>query len=364
MASPPPLKCLRFFEAAARRENFAKAAGELHVTPSAVAHRVKALEAHIGGALFERGHRGVRLNGRGKAYLKDVQRILADLSVVTERRRGDSGTRRLKLVSIESVAEKWLMPRLSGFKASHPGVVIELETNHRRVDPARRDFDAWIAYVGETAAPRPEGLYEETVYEEELFPVCSPALIEERGRPADALDLHDWPLLYDLGWDTDWPYWFSRQVGKPSPDLSRASGFRLYSMVVAAAAEGIGAAMGHSQLIAGELERGELVSLLERQAAAPVRCCLITTADSRRDPGVRAFREWILEQQPEGPWNATCKGRYLHKLYYCSGLKFRVSQGVSGTITLKGDQTPVICDANPGNSSDCESKSEDCRPPT
>ena len=210
-------------EAAARRESFAKAAEELNVSSSAVAHRIKVLEQHLHGALFERGHRGVRLNGRGKAYLKDVQRILAELRVVTERRRGDSGTQRLKLVSVEAVAEKWLMPRLADFKLSHPGVVIELETNHRGVDPARRGFDMWITYVGETAAPRPEGLFEETLYEEDLLPVCSPALIEARGRPVGPVDLHDWPLLYDLGWDTDWPYWFSRQ-GAPSPDLSRAVG--------------------------------------------------------------------------------------------------------------------------------------------
>ncbi len=291
----PPLDCLRFFEAAARRESFAKAAEELHVTPSAVAHRVKVLEEHIGGALFERAHRGVRLNGRGKAYLKDVQRILAELSAVTQSRRGDSVTKRLKLVSIESVAEKWLMPKLADFKASHPGVVIELETNHRGVDPAGHDFDVWIAYVGETAAPRPEGLFEETLYEEDLLPVCSPALIEARGRPADPVDLHEWPLLYDLGWEADWPYWFARQ-GKPSPDLSRASGFRLYSMVVAAAVDGMGAAMGHSRVIEREMEQGELVPLFERQAAAPARCCLITTADSRRNPGVRAFRKWIRKQ--------------------------------------------------------------------
>ena len=75
MPSLPPLECLRFFEAAARRESFAKAAEELHVSSSAVAHRIKVLEGHLGGELFERGHRGVRLNGSGKAYLKDVQRI-------------------------------------------------------------------------------------------------------------------------------------------------------------------------------------------------------------------------------------------------------------------------------------------------
>ena len=295
MPSLPPLDCLRFFEVAARRESFAKAAKELNITPSAVAYRVKALERHLDAALFTRVHRGVRLTRRGKAYLSDVQRILAEISAVSERRSDKSGTQRLKLVSVEAVAEKWLMPRLANFNLAYPGVVIELETNHRGVDPARRDFDIWLAYVGKTAAPRPEGLYEETLYQENLMPVGSPDLIKARGRPGGPLDLHEWPLLYDLGWDTDWPHWFARQ-GKPAPDLSRASGFRLYSMVIAAAVEGIGAAMGHSKVIAREMERGELVPLLDRQVKASARCCLITTAESRRKPGVRAFRKWILKE--------------------------------------------------------------------
>ena len=141
------------------------------------------------------------------------------------------------------VAEKWLLPRLASFKADHPGIAIELETNHRGVDPTRRDFDAWLAYTGETAAPRPltrreDTLLEETLYEEDLLPVCSPALLAARGRPCEPADLHGWPLLYDLGWDADWSYWFARQ-GQPTPDLSQASGFRLYSMLVQAAVNGI-----------------------------------------------------------------------------------------------------------------------------
>ena len=90
----PPLECLRFFEAAARRESFVKAAEEISVSPSPVAHRIKVLEAHLDGALFERGQHGIRLNGRGKAYLKDVQRILADIQAVTERHRAAAGTAR------------------------------------------------------------------------------------------------------------------------------------------------------------------------------------------------------------------------------------------------------------------------------
>ena len=36
---------------------------------------------------------------------------------------------------------------------------------------------------------------------------------------------HGWPLLYDLGWDTDWSYWFARQ-GLSTPDLSQAAPVR------------------------------------------------------------------------------------------------------------------------------------------
>ena len=294
----PPLDSLRFFEAAARHQSFARAGEELGVTPASVAHRIGMLEKHLEVPLFERRHRSVRLNRRGRAYLKEVQRILAEVHGVSERQR--RWPRRVRIVSVEAVAEKWLVPRLAIFKAEHPAVAIELETNHRGVDPDDRNFDAWFAYTGETAAPRPvtsreDTLLEETLYEEDLLPVCGPALLAALGRPQDPADLEDWPLLYDLGWDADWAYWFTRQ-GQSTPDLSRASGFRLYSMLVQAAVHGIGAAIGRPMLIARELESRTLVPVFDRQAEAPERCCLITTTASRQRPEVQAFREWVLDE--------------------------------------------------------------------
>ncbi len=294
----PPLESLRFFEAAARHQSFVRAAKELEVTSAAVAHRVRMLEKHLDVALFERRRRGVRLNRRGQAYLKEVQRILAEVHGVSERQR--RWPRRVRIVSVEAVAEKWLVPRLATFTAAHPDIAIEVETNHRGVDPDRRDFDAWFAYTGETAAQRPvtrreDTLLEETLYEEQLLPVCSPALLVARGRPRGPADLHGWPLLYDLGWDTDWSYWFARQ-GLSTPDLSQASGFRLYSMLVQAAVNGLGAAIGRPMLIAQELEGRTLVPLFDRQAEAPERCCFITTAAARQRPEVQAFREWVLRE--------------------------------------------------------------------
>ena len=294
----PPLESLRFFEAAARHQSFARAATELAVTPAAVAHRVRSLEKHLDVQLFDRHHRRVVLNARGEAYLNDVQRILAEIHAASERHR--TRPRRLRIVAVEAVAEKWLVPRLGALAKAHPGITIELETDHRGVDLRRRDFDAWITYTGQTEALRPitrseDTLLEETLYEEQLLAVCSPALLAERGQPHSAAELHTWPLLYDLGWNSDWAYWSACQQ-QPPPDLSQSSGFRLYSMVIDAAIRGLGAAVGRRTLIADELRSGTLVPALNDQRNTPERCCLITTTDSRNNPQVQAFREWILRQ--------------------------------------------------------------------
>ena len=83
-------------------------------------------------------------NAPGRAYLEDIQRIFAELGDATERRRDRTEAQRLKLVAVEVVAEKWLMPRLADFKVAHPDIAIEFETDHRQVNPDRRDFDVWV----------------------------------------------------------------------------------------------------------------------------------------------------------------------------------------------------------------------------
>lgn len=87
MSDLPPLESLRFFDAAARHESFARAADELGVTPAAVAYRIRLLEAHLQAPLFYRFSRGVGLNLRGRKYHEDVQRILRDIRRCTRLRR-------------------------------------------------------------------------------------------------------------------------------------------------------------------------------------------------------------------------------------------------------------------------------------
>ena len=284
----PPLESLRFFLVAGRHESFAKAARELGVTPSAVAHRIKLLENDLEAKLFERHAHGLNLSPLGTAYLIEVQRILVTVHNATERCRKGTKANVLRLVAVHALAEMWLMPRLAQFHAAHPDVAIELETDHREVDPLRRTFDVWMAFTSETKRT----LETEVLSEETLVPVCSPAFLASQGRPSRPSELHRFPLLYDLTWHDYWEWWFARQGAEP-PDLSKASGFRLYSLIIQAAVNGMGVALGHSMLIASELQCGSLVRLFDLPVTAPARYLLVTASGSERKPAVQAFRNWI-----------------------------------------------------------------------
>lgn len=277
-----------FFDAAARSQSFKIAAKELRVTGPAVAQRIRRLESHLGYVLFERRHRRVLLNSRGRAFHQDIKELLDDIIGVTKRYR--SSGRRLTIVSVESVAERLLMPRLAEFRAMHPDIVIELETNHHAVSPADRDFDAWIDYRARD--PMLHGLQTQPLFEARLFPVCSPGFLEEHGHPVALRDLKDLPLLVNLGSDPDWRDWFASQ-GEPVPDLSAAWAFRLFSMVVDAAVAGMGVALGHDVLIARELATHRLVPLLPDHEPTTTTCALVTTATEDEPSGMPELRHWL-----------------------------------------------------------------------
>ena len=298
MSKLPPLECLRYFEIAARHESFVRAAKELGVTPAAVAYRVKVLEEHLGRTLFERQRRSIKLSTRGQACLRDVQRILVEIGEIAERYASERTARRLSVAAVESIADRWLMPKLPAFKALEPDIVIEIETDLAVTDPRSNDVDVWITYAGENWGPAAPEAQHETLFEETIIPVCSPGLLEARSPPARAADLHRWPLLYHLGRPSDWLHWFAAH-GATAPDLSHASRFRLCSMVVRAAVDGMGVAIGRPTTIARELQQGTLVPLLDQLAGPRSSCCLVSTPAARSRRQVRAFRDWILQEAAE-----------------------------------------------------------------
>jgi DNA-binding transcriptional LysR family regulator len=127
---PTVLPAFAVFAAAARHQNFAHAAEELHLTASAVSHHVRRLETTLGVTLFQRHARGVALTAQGRALADATNTALADLDAVSGSLLSrDQEVARVRITTLHSLAYCWLIPRLPSFVAAHPDVHLDFETS-------------------------------------------------------------------------------------------------------------------------------------------------------------------------------------------------------------------------------------------
>jgi len=218
----PPLNALRAFEAAARHESFTQAAQELCVTQGAVSQQVKALEAELGCRLFNREHHRLVITAAGRGYLAVVRDAFDQLALGTEAllQQHKSGT--LSVSTSPNFASKWLVHRLGRFAEQHPSIVLKLSASLQHVDFAREDFDLAVRH-GDGQWP---GLHVTRLCEEELFPVCSPALARALRTPQD-LKKH---TLLHIDERRDWGAWLEK-AGAGGVDFARGPVFNAENFV-------------------------------------------------------------------------------------------------------------------------------------
>jgi LysR family glycine cleavage system transcriptional activator len=284
----PPLNALRAFEAAARHLSFKRAAAELHVTQAAVSHQVRALEAQLGVALFERLHRALALTPAGARYLPALTDAFDRLDEATLALRARPRAPRLVLSVVPSFGANWLVPRLGGFRAAHPEIDLVVLSSSELVDFARDRVDVGIRF----GPGRWPGVHAELLFGEEYLPVVSPKLARGRRALRRPGDLRRHTLLHDETPDA-WRAWLA-SAGVADVDCERGVVFSDSSQLVAAAAAGQGVALARKLLAAPYLRAGTLVRAFEGSMPAKF-AYYVASAESRADqPHVRAFREWVV----------------------------------------------------------------------
>lgn len=291
----PPLTALRAFEAAARHLSFTRAAAELHVTQTAISHQIKTLEAHLGLRLFRRLPRALLLTEEGQTYLPAVRAAFDQIAAATERltTSGSGGT--LTVSVLPSFAAKWLVPRLGRFRADHPEIDLRISATWHLVDFAREDVDLAIR-LGRGVYP---GLHVDRLLGEETFPVCSPALIGG-SRPLKApADLGKHTLLHDDATRT-WRLWLE-VAGVSDVDPERGPIFNDSSMLLQAAIDGQGVALGRSALVAADLAAGRLVKPFDVVLPFDLAYYLVCPEASADRPKIVAFRDWLLAEARAEP---------------------------------------------------------------
>jgi len=291
----PPLNAIRAFEAAARHLSFTKAAEELFVTQAAVSHQIKALEAALDVQLFRRFNRRLMLTDAGQAYLPPLREALDGIAAATDRLRAVERTGPLKVSVLPSFGAKWLLPRLFGFRERHPEIDVLVAASDKLVDFARDDVDIGIRY-GQGRYP---GLRVDLLMRDEIFPVCSPRLLEGAHPLRRPADLKHHTLLHDqvagTEDDPDWRLWL-KTAGVEGIDAGRGPGFSHASWVIEAAITGQGVALGRQSLAGDDIAAGHLVRPFGPSMPSTFVYSVVSLPEAADQPKVRLFREWLLEE--------------------------------------------------------------------
>jgi DNA-binding transcriptional LysR family regulator len=282
------LPALAAFESAARHQNFAHAAEELHLTASAVSHHVRKLEARLGVVLFQRHARGVSLTAEGRQLADAAGSAMADMeSVVRSLRVARAELDRVHITTLHSLTYTWLQPRLPQFAALHPNVRLTVDT-----EVALTRFDDGGPDLGiRHGAGHWPGLTAHHLMDDYLFPVASPNLpgVED---VRDAAAITRLPLVSDLarqGWH-DW----LRAADVHGASIEERYRFSDSTAALNAAVHGLGAALARDKIVAPYLAAGMLVRLPGPALKARWGYYVVYPAHKRLKPAARAFVDWLL----------------------------------------------------------------------
>lgn len=285
--SLPPMKALVAFEAAARLQNFTQAASELHLTHGAVSRQIALLEQHFGKPLFVRLARGVALTETGGRLYQTVQVMLGELSALSRELRDDGMVGDVRVSITPAFGSHWLLPRLNDFYRRHPHVTVQLDASMALSKLDHPLFDFAVRYGSGVWAGTETAL----LFRDSLTPVCRPDLVEQ------ALALRSGQVGLPMLHDTDDLYWrtWLNAIGRADL-LTRDKGtiFNDYNLVLEAALNGMGMAIGRTGLITDLLASGRLVAPFEEHVASPLAYYLVKAPRALRKPA-QAVWDWMLE---------------------------------------------------------------------
>jgi LysR family glycine cleavage system transcriptional activator len=292
---------LRVFESAARHLSFTQAAAELNVTPAAVSHQIGELEAQFGFRLFVRTSRKVRLSEEGEILQRAVGESMDVLRAALGRIRKLKNKRQLRLTASPSIAAKWLVPRLDRFLSLVPNTDVRIEVGITAVDFEREEVDVAIRFgSGDYPGFRITRLFEDTV-----FPVCSPALLSGKKPLRQPRDLLQHNLIH-VEWHAQgatWPNWRMWMTAAGVTDFDDRGGlhFGHSSLAIEAALNGQGVVLGETSLVADDLAAGRLVQPFAVELKGPPRFAYYLISPEKRadEDMVRLFREWAVKEAVE-----------------------------------------------------------------
>jgi LysR family glycine cleavage system transcriptional activator len=300
----PSLNGLHAFEAAARHLSFTRAAAELNVTQTAISHQIRRLEEQLGKRLFIRKNRSLTLTRDAADYLPAIRAAFDDLRRATERLKRPDREGLLTVSTTASLAAKWLVTRVASFQEAHPGIEVRITTSSHLVDFQRDEVDMAVRY-GRGNWP---GLRSEWLMAEDIFPVCSPALLKGPKPLRRPEDLVHHTLLHTTVGREDWQLWLTAAGLPVSLALRRGLSFDQSFMALQTAIDGLGVALSGRSPVEADIAAGRLVMPFDLVLPADAGYYIVAPEETADTTKIALFRDWLVHSVAIGS-DTTTKGR-------------------------------------------------------
>jgi LysR family transcriptional regulator, glycine cleavage system transcriptional activator len=281
------LNGLRAVECVARCGSLAAAAVELGVSPGAVSQHLIRTEAILGTSLFQRTPAGLVPLANASAFFLELKLAFGALSDAVAKLDA-KGKRRLTVSVAPVFASKWLVPRLGAFQALHPEIQILVDATVALVDFKQSDVDVAIR-IGKGPYP---GVRTEKLIDQEIFPVCSPALVERLKTPAD---LQAVPIVRDANSNLSWGLWLEA-FGLPAEILPEGPAYSDSALCLDAAIGGQGVLLAWPTLAADALKEGRLLRPFAHAVQTGQAYWLVSPLWRKPDQKVQIFAQWLKSE--------------------------------------------------------------------
>jgi LysR family glycine cleavage system transcriptional activator len=294
MRNIPSIAALRALEASARKGSFTLAALELGQSQASISQQIRALEQHLGVALFIRKPGQIQLTEAARAYLQPVREALSLLTDATQEIVRTEDDNSLTVNSLATFTFRYLVPRLGEFRALHPAIALRVAASVSQDEFQSKTWDVAIRLEHEGADW--SGMRVDRLFLDRAFPVCAPSLIAT-DRPLSQLsDLSNHLLIrsgFSFLFSDLWPAWLA-SAGLPDALLKNELVFEFALAALEAASKGQGLAMAREPFVRNELQQGTLIRPFEIEVSSGAAYFLVSPLTVANRPKVRAFREWLL----------------------------------------------------------------------
>lgn len=283
-----PIRGLRSFCVASKCLSFKHAAEQLFLTPSAVSHQIKQLEAQLGIVLFKRGTRSIELTSAGKQFYQSIQPIIEQLESTITSFTHKQQNETIVISLPEFFASELFIPRLSEWSENNPSINLQLETVKAGSKPSQI---ADLSIVLANGKPNASIVHE--LFPIRYTPACNKKLyvkLKNTGFSA----LKNTPLILHRSRPWSWHQW-AEKVNIDDFDPKQIIQFDSMFGVARAAQQGMGIALVPLPISKTWFSEQLLVKLFDEELITNDKYFLVQHENIKNKLELSLFAQWVTK---------------------------------------------------------------------